>query len=254
MAIEVIPVPLLQDNYAYLLADRAAGSAVVVDPSEAAPVREALAREGLSLAAIWCTHHHSDHVGGVAELGAPEVIGSAYDAEHGRIPGQTRSVREGDGIEFGGVRFEVLEVPGHTLGAIAFVGDGNVFTGDTLFLGGCGRVFEGTMPMMRASLAKLRALPESTRVWCGHEYTVKNLEFAGAVEPNEPSILLRLEGVRAMRGEGRHTIPGTIGEELRTNPFLRWDSSAVAAFAGSRGVAEDEDEVFARVREAKNSF
>lgn len=254
MAIEVLPLPVLRDNYAYLIVDRASGSAVVIDPSEAAPVRDALAREGLALAAIWCTHHHWDHVGGVKELGAPEVIGSAYDAEHGRIEGQSRGVREGEVLEHGGARFRVMEIPGHTLGAIAFVGEGHAFTGDTLFLGGCGRVFEGTMPMMRTSLAKLRALPDETRVWCGHEYTQKNLEFAHAVEPSEPAIGARLTAVAAMRHENRATVPGTIAEERRINPFLRWEVPAVRAFAAARGPAADDDQVFARIREAKDGF
>lgn len=258
MSIDVIPVPALKDNYAYLVADRASGRAVVVDPSEAAPVRAALAREALSLAGIWCTHHHWDHVGGVAELAASapglEVIGGAHDAAEKRIAGQTRAVREGDTIDWGGVAWRVLDIPGHTLGAIAIVGGGHAFTGDTLFLAGCGRVFEGTMPMMRASIAKLRALPDDTSVWCGHEYTERNLEFAHAVEASEPAIATRLHQVRGTRAEGKPTVPGSIAEEKRINPFLRWDAPAVRAFAASRGPAATDDEVFARIREAKDSF
>lgn len=255
MAIEVIPVPALEDNYAYLIADRGNGRAVAVDPSEAAPVRAALEREGLELAAIWCTHHHWDHVAGVAELARGlEVIGSAYDAKERRIPGQSRGLGDGEALDFGGVRWEILEIPGHTLGAIAFFGGGHVMTGDTLFLAGCGRVFEGTMAQMRASLAKLRALPDETRVWCGHEYTEKNLEFAHAIDPGEPAIATRLEQVRATRAEGRPTVPGTISEEKRINPFLRWESPALRAFAAGRGAAEDDDQVFARLREAKDAF
>lgn len=256
--VEVIPVPLLQDNYAYFIADRASATAVVVDPSEADPVLAALARERLVPVAIWCTHHHWDHVGGVPGLvkAHPElaVVGSAYDHEHRRIEHQTRGVREGDTLEHGGVTFEVISIPGHTLGAIAFVGGGAAFTGDTLFTGGCGRVFEGTMAMMRSSLARLSALPPETRVWCGHEYTTRNLEFAAMIEPQETAIRSRLETVRALRDEGRPSVPGTIAEELTTNPFLRWDAPAVRSYAQSRGPAASDDEIFARIREAKDTF
>ncbi|MDQ3033932.1 MAG: hydroxyacylglutathione hydrolase [Myxococcota bacterium] len=258
MTIEVIPVPLLRDNYAYLIADRAAGTAVVIDPSEADPVLDALASEGLDLAGIWCTHHHWDHVGGIAGLlrdhPSIPVLGSEHDLAQKNIEHQTRGLRDQDVVQHGGVSFEVLAIPGHTLGAIAYVGGGDAFTGDTLFLGGCGRVFEGTMPMMRASLARLRALAPETHIWCGHEYTQKNLEFARVIEPQESAIRARLDAVSAARTEGRPTIPGTIAEEKTTNPFFRWDAPAVRKFAESRGPAATDDEIFARLREAKDSF
>lgn len=258
MTLEVIPVALLRDNYAYLIVDRDAHSAVVIDPSEADPVLDALAEHGLELAGIWCTHHHWDHVGGIAGLlrahpGIP-VVGSEHDLRKKHIEHQTRGVGDHDLVSHAGVSFEVLAIPGHTLGAIAYVGGGSVFTGDTLFVAGCGRVFEGTMPMMRASLARLRALPAETQVWCGHEYTQKNLEFAHVVEPQEVAIRARLDAVIATRSEGRPTVPSTIAEELATNPFLRWDCSAVRAYAASRGAAADDDEVFARIRAAKDAF
>lgn len=256
--LDVITIPLLRDNYGYLLADRARGTAVVIDPSEAEPVQRALEAEQLALAAIWCTHHHWDHVGGIAELVARwpgiEVLGSDHDARSSHIDGQTRGLADGERVEHGGVTFEVIAIPGHTLGAIAYAGGGMVFTGDTLFLGGCGRVFEGTMPMMRASLARLAGLAGETRVYCGHEYTMRNLDFAQHVEPGERAIAERLEEVSAARAAGRASVPGTLAEELGTNPFLRWSSSAVRAFAASRGAADSDDEVFARVREAKDSF
>lgn len=258
MSPEVLPIPALRDNYAYLVADRAAGAAIVVDPSEAAPVLDALDRERLRLAGIWCTHHHWDHVGGIPELlrvvpGIP-VLGSAHDRRNRRIEGQTQGLEDGQVLTFGGNRYEVLAIPGHTLGAIAYVGGGVAFTGDTLFLAGCGRVFEGTMPMMRASLARLRALDPATRIYCGHEYTEKNLAFAAAVEPYERAIATRLEHVRALRAQGRPSVPGTLAEERRTNPFLRWDVQAVRAYARGRGPAETDDEVFARIREAKDAL
>lgn len=256
--LDVIAIPLLRDNYGYVLADRARGTAVVIDPSEADPVQRLLDAEGLALAAIWCTHHHWDHVGGIpgllAKTPGAEVLGSAHDLRSGNIQGQTRGLADGERVEHGGVAFEVITIPGHTMGAIAYAGGGMVFTGDTLFLGGCGRVFEGTMPMMRASLARVAALPGETRVYCGHEYTVRNLEFARVVEPGEPAIEARLAAVTAARASGRPSVPGTIAEELATNPFLRWSSSAVRAFAASRGDAGSDDEVFARVREAKDAF
>lgn len=258
MTLTIEPVALLSDNYAYLLIDAETKRAVVVDPSEAAPVELALRDAGLELEAIWLTHHHYDHVGGVAALvekrpGLP-VLGGAYDLANERIAGQTRALAEGDFATHGGVRFEVLEIPGHTLGAIAYVGGGLALTGDTLFLGGCGRVFEGTMPMMRASLERLRALPPETRIYPGHEYTVRNLEFARIVEPGEHAIEQRLERARAMRAEKTPTVGATIGEERATNPFLRWDSRAVQEFAKGRGPATNDDEIFARIREAKDTF
>jgi hydroxyacylglutathione hydrolase len=258
MTIDFEPIALLRDNYAYLLVERETRRAVVVDPSEGKKVLDVVRAREVELEAIWCTHHHPDHVGGVEEivdaLGALEVLGSRYDREHGRIPRQTRVLDEGDVVTFGDARFSVMSIPGHTLGAIAFVGETLALTGDTLFSGGCGRVFEGTMPMMRASLAKLAALPDDTRVLSGHEYTVKNLEFAHAVEPDDKAIASRLEDARDQRDQGKPTVGGTIALERATNPFLRWSSPAVRAYAAARGEAATDDDVFARIREAKNNF
>ena len=245
-------LPLLQDNYAYLVIDEVRGEAVVVDPSEARPVRARAEALGVRIAGIWCTHHHADHVGGVeplvAALGAMPVVGSAYDAREKRIPRQTVGVEEGSELSFAGARVRVLEIPGHTLGAVAYVLDGVLFSGDTLFLSGCGRVFEGTMPQMRASLAKLRALPETTRVYPGHEYTVKNLEFAEVVEPESGAVKARLQGARARRARGEPTVPGTMADELETNPFLRWDAPPVQQHTG----LTHPDEVFTHLRLAKD--
>jgi hydroxyacylglutathione hydrolase len=234
--VEITPVPCLQDNYAYLLVE--GDDAVVVDPSEAAPVLAALGDR--RLVGVWLTHHHHDHVGGVEEIvdarGPVEVVGSRHDGERGRIPRQTRAVGEGDRLAFGDTR--VLDIPGHTLGAVAYVtAAGDAFTGDTLFCAGCGRVFEGTMPMMRDSLAKLRALDPATRVWCGHEYTGKNLAFARSMLPDDAAIAAR-------RAEGC-TVPSTIGEERRTNVFLRWDDPALAGYG---------PDVFATLRHAKDRY
>lgn len=221
-------IPCLRDNYAWWLPELG----VVIDPSDAAPVRAHLGARRPR--AVWCTHHHWDHVGGIPELAAAfpglEVVGPAHD--HDRIAGLTRTVADGDTID--GAR--VLAIPGHTLGAVAYVFDGDVFTGDTLFLAGCGRLFEGTPAMMVASLAKLRALPDATRVWPGHEYTASNLAFARSI------------GVAG----GRHAAPppGTLGEEKATNPFLRWDDPVIAARLGtSLGV-----DTFAEARRRKDTF
>lgn len=252
------PVPCLTDNYAYLVLD-GAGGALVVDPSEAPPVEAALGRLGLRLTGIWLTHHHFDHVGGVEALcaahGPLPVVGSHHDLAQGRIPKQTRGVGEGDALEHAGRPVRVLEIPGHTLGAIAFLVDGCLFSGDTLFVAGCGRVFEGTLPMMQRSLDKLRALPDDTALYCGHEYTTANLRFAAAVEPNAAAVAARTAWAAAQRAMGNPTVPSSMADERATNPFLRWDAPAVIAFARAHGAASaDPAEVFGAVRTAKDTF
>lgn len=246
---QVIPVPCLSDNYAYLVVQ--GRLAAVVDPSQADPVLRAIDEHRLKLTEIWLTHHHWDHVGGIEplieECPIKHVRGSRYDAEHGRIPRQTDALADGDSFDFGGARVDITEVPGHTLGAIGYVTEGNLFSGDTLFIAGCGRVFEGTMEMMSESLAKLRALPTDTKVWCGHEYTVNNLRFAQTVEPDNVDIDTALrEAIRAREAK-RFTVPGRLETELATNPFLRFDVPSVAA-------GRDPVTAFAAIREAKDQF
>lgn len=255
---EVVPVACLKDNYAYLLVG-GSGKAVVVDPSEAGPVEAALAQRGLQLQAIWLTHHHWDHVGGIEGLCASReglpVIGSAYDLEQARIPRQTRGLHEGDAFELDSASVQVIEIPGHTLGAIAYVVAGCLFSGDTLFVAGCGRVFEGTMAMMQASLAKLRALPPETAVYCGHEYTLSNLRFAAAIEPGSSAIAARQKWAAALRERNEPTVPAPLADELDTNPFLRWDVPAVIAAAQARGAdGASPASVFGAIRAAKDTF
>lgn len=246
---EVIPVACLQDNYAYLVIvdDRAA----VVDPSEADPVVAAAKKADVEITEIWLTHHHWDHVGGVAALvdacEIEAVRGSAYDADQGRIPRQTVSLRDGDTFHFGGASVSIVEIPGHTLGAIAYLTEGHLFSGDTLFIAGCGRVFEGTMEMMSKSLAKLRTLPADTKIWCGHEYTVNNLRFARTVEPDNADIEAALAEAIESREAGVPTVPGRIDREIRTNPFFRFDRPSVA---NGRGPTAS----FAAIRAAKDAF
>ena len=246
---QVIPVPCLSDNYAYLVIE--GRRAAVVDPSQADPVLRALDENGVTLSEIWLTHHHWDHVGGIEPLvdACPieQVRGSRYDAENQRIPRQTDALGEGDSFDFGGVTVDILEIPGHTLGAIAFLAEGNLFSGDTLFIAGCGRVFEGTMEMMSKSLAKLRELPPDTKIWCGHEYTINNLRFAKTVEPDNLDIERALREAIATRESKQLTVPGQLDLELRINPFLRFDEP---------GVAQGKDPVasFTAIRKAKDNF
>ncbi len=244
----VVPVPCLKDNYAYLVIDEA--RAAVVDPSEAAPVEAALAREGVTLEQVWLTHHHWDHVGGVADLAAArpglEVIASTVDTA--KIKGVTRSVDDGATVTLGSLTARVLANPGHTLGAITFVVDDAAFTGDTLFCGGCGRVFEGDMDMMYASLKKLASLPPTTRVFCGHEYTASNLRFAAAAEPTNDAITRRAAALTVP------SVGATLAEELATNPFLRADVAVLYETARAHGADRDPESVFAALRRWKDSF
>ena len=261
--LRVETVPYFADNYAYLLhtfhpGARGRRACVVVDPGDATPVLASLEVHQLAPVAIWCTHHHPDHVGGLPELlreiGEVPVLGSRHDLDAKRIPHQSRGLSDGETLDVFGTEFRIVAVPGHTLGAIAYVGAGMAFTGDTLFLGGCGRVFEGTMEMMHGSLARLGALDPETRLFVGHEYTEANLRFAAHVEPTSDAVRERLERVRSVRAAGRPTVPGTVGEERATNPFLRSHVEEVVAFARGRGPVSGEVGVFAQVREAKNAF
>lgn len=249
------PVLCLKDNYAYLIYDQATGFCGVVDPSESLPVLSALSARGLKLTHILNTHHHKDHVGGNLELKAAtgaRIVGPGKD--HARIPGIDDGVVEGEIIPFPGHDAHVLEIPAHTSGHIAFYfpRDRAVFTGDTLFAMGCGRLFEGTPAMMWASLSKLNALPEDTRVYCGHEYTENNGRFALTLEPGNVALQARMQEVARIRANGQPTVPSTIALERETNPFLRADSAELRKTLGlaDAGVID----VFAETRKRKDSF
>lgn len=218
----VLPVPCLSDNYAYLVHADGSREAIVVDPSEAGPVLEAATREGLHLVGVLNTHHHHDHVGGNAELAEKlSVPVYAFEGDRGRVPAHSVDVVEGRAFTIAGLSFLPLHVPGHTTGAIAYVVEGAVFTGDTLFVAGCGRLFEGTAEMMFASFAKLAALPATTKVYCGHEYTAGNLRFALTTEPDNAAMKAALASAVAKRDKGEPTVPSTLADELATNPFVR---------------------------------
>ncbi|HEY5146671.1 MAG TPA: hydroxyacylglutathione hydrolase [Polyangiaceae bacterium] len=253
----IVPVPCLTDNYAYLVI-ASGGEAAVVDASEAEPVRAALRREGARLAAIWSTHHHLDHVGGNAELAREAKIDVvAHVSDQGRVPAQTRGVDTGDTVRVGDIEAKCIHIPGHTLGAVAYVVDAGaeraVFTGDTLFCAGCGRIFEGTPAQMHASLERLAALPGDTRVYCGHEYTANNLRFAAHVEPGNDAVARAQERVSALRARGEPSVGTTIDEERADNPFLRVASAEIRA---KLAIPKQADEVaaFAAIRAAKDSF
>jgi hydroxyacylglutathione hydrolase len=255
MAFELTALPAFRDNYIWLLAG--AKAAAVVDPGEAAPVRAALEERRLMLAAVLITHHHADHMGGAAALalqhGCP-VFGPAGEA----IEAVTHPLREGQLAEIPRLEigFEVLEIPGHTAGHIAYFGHNIVFCGDTLFSAGCGRLFEGTAAQMYRSLAKLSGLPDTTAVCCGHEYTVANLRFARAVEPGNRDVMSYAAEAAGWRSRNLPTLPSTLDRERRVNPFLRCSQPAVETAARRHVGRElpDPIEVFAVLRYWKDTF
>jgi hydroxyacylglutathione hydrolase len=253
--LEVVPVKAFKDNYIWTL--RGARHAAVVDPGESRPVLDYLERESLRLAAILATHHHADHVGGIAEILAVHQV-PAYGPKNEPIATLTRPVAEGDQVRIPELDLEldVLDIPGHTRAHIAYYGAGSLFCGDTLFACGCGRLFEGTAEQMYASLQKLLALPDTTKVYCGHEYTLANIGFAKAVEPRNAALAKREQRDRRSSDAGKPTLPSTLGEEKATNPFLRCSEPAVVEsvnkYLGSR--VSDPVRVFAAIREWKNRF
>lgn len=255
--LQVTPVRAFADNYIWLIhSPRDPRRVVAVDPGDAAPVFRALADDGLQLSGILLTHHHRDHVGGVAALLQAHpvpVFGPAAES----IPGEPTRLREGDPAVFEslGLNFTVLDVPGHTAGHIAYVGHGAVFCGDTLFSAGCGRLFEGTAEQMAASLAKFAALPGETLVYCGHEYTVNNLKFGLAVEPDNRDSAAYLEECVGRRARNEATVPSDIRRERNVNPFLRCHQQTVKQAAeGRAGRGLNPIEVFAVIREWKDGF
>lgn len=257
-AVAITPIPAFRDNYLWLITR--GRRAAVVDPGDAAPVERALAAQGLALTDILVTHHHADHTGGVAALadahGARVYAPAREPIRAGRVAPQT--LREGDAVEILGVRFTVIDVPGHTAGHIAYHAPAlqALFCGDTLFGGGCGRLFEGTPAQMLDSLGKLAALPPATRVYCAHEYTLSNLRFARAVEPGNVALQARQQHCEAQRAQGVPTLPSTLAEERATNPFLRTAEPTVRAAAERQrpGSGADAVDAFAAIRAWKDGF
>lgn len=253
--IDVLHVSAFQDNYIWLI--RRDNYTAIVDPGDAQPVIEFLDREDLQPVAIFCTHHHRDHVGGAAELAKRYGV-SLYGPAREHIPALTNALDEGHRIDLPALTmgFDILATPGHTLGHIMYYGHGMLFCGDTLFSGGCGRLFEGTPQQMHSSLSRVTKLPSDTKIYCGHEYTEANLRFARAVEPANSDIHHYLDHVRALRAQGLPSLPSTIATERSVNPFLRCAEPSVrraAEIHDGRSHAT-EIEVFASIRRWKDGF
>lgn len=257
MPLELITIPCLDDNYAFLVHNAASGETLLVDVPDATPIVAVLDAQGWVLTDVLLTHHHWDHIDGLDPLLAatgltPRVIGAAADAH--RLPALDLAVREGDVVTICGEDCAVFDVSGHTVGHIAvhFAASGIVFTADSLMALGCGRLFEGTPAQMWGSLQKLRALPDDTRVCSGHEYTQTNARFALSIEPDNSALILRVSEITKTRAAGHATVPSDLGTEKRTNPFLRADVSALQAAVGMTG--DDPNDVFAYLRQKRDTF
>ncbi len=255
----ILPLPAFDDNYIWLLHD-GAHEAAVIDPGDAQPVIEHLERQGLRLIAILLTHHHHDHVGGARRL-AEQYGAPVYGPHSDRIDCVTQPLEDGDEVDLGRLgTWRVMTTPGHTLDHIAYYNpafeQGALFCGDTLFGAGCGKLFEGTPRQMQDSLEKIRALPDDTQIYCGHEYTEDNLRFAALAEPGNAAIHARIDAARAQRARGEPTVPSSLALEKATNPFLRWDSAELLTNTTTRlgHAPEDSSAMFAAVRAWKDAF
>lgn len=255
MPFDLITIPCLSDNYAYLLRDHSSGEVAAIDVPEAAPLAAELAARGWTLRQVWLTHHHFDHVEGLADLLAAHpatVVGAAADAH--RLPALDVQVAEGDVVALGALEAQVLDVSGHTVGHIAFYVPGAqaVFTADSLMALGCGRLFEGTPAQMWTSLQKLMALPPETTVCSGHEYTASNAKFARTVDPSNPALISRISEIEAARAQGQPTVPSPLATELSTNPFLRPADAGIRATLGMQDASDTA--VFTEIRKRKDNF
>ncbi len=253
--LEIHQIPVLSDNYVYLVRDPDTEACAAVDPAVAEPVLQALDRLGWKLTHVFCTHHHMDHIGGNLEVKKATgctIVGAGADAS--RIPGIDVEVRNGDIVELGGKKARVFEVPGHTSGHVAYWFEDSqaLFCGDTLFSLGCGRLFGGTAGQMWESLSRLRGLPGETRVFCAHEYTNSNADFALSIDADNPALKQRAAEVLALREAGKPTVPSTLAAERATNPFLRADDANLQHAVGLGG--RDPVEVFAEIRRRKDRF
>jgi hydroxyacylglutathione hydrolase len=252
--IKITAVPALQDNYIWAIHDDK--HAVVVDPGDAAPVLSFLAAHHLRLNAILCTHRHNDHIGGIAKLREVYNV-PVYGRRHPNNPHITNELREGDSLELEGlgVRFDIIEIPGHVEDHIAFIAPGIVFCGDVLFGAGCGRNFEGTKAQLHHSLQRLAQLPDTTRIYCAHEYTAANLRFALACDPDNPAVKQRIATTQQLRAANQITLPTTIALEKATNPFLRCTEPEIIRTLQQRGLADTSElAVFTAMRDWKNHF
>ena len=255
MTLEIVTVPCLQDNYAYLLHNSETGATAVVDVPDERPIEVVLMQRGWKLTDILITHHHADHIDGVdalREATGARVVGAEADAH--RLPKLDYAVREGDHVEIGAIDGRVMEVPGHTVGHIAyyFHNPGAIFTADSLMVMGCGRLFEGTPRQMWDSISKVVQLPQDTEIYSGHEYTESNVRFALSIEPENSALISRAEKIAAARAKDRPTMPSTLAEELATNPFVRANLPGVKDIVGMPDASDVE--VFAEIRRRKDRF
>lgn len=253
MALEIVTIPCLSDNYAFLARCETTGTVALADAPEAAPIIAALEARGWGLDIILITHHHDDHIQGIKELQAkyqPKLIGAKADAH--RLPTLDQALAEGDKVRIGDNEGTVIDVSGHTIGHIAFHFAGVAFTGDSLMALGCGRVFEGSKPQMWESLSKLAALPGDTVICSGHEYTAANAKFALSVDPENAALLKRVDAISEARAKNKPTVPSLLSDELETNPFLRAANPALKAALGMENARDSE--VFTEIRTRKDNF